>query len=295
MLRNLNRSYSGRRIAGTPFVGVLASAIPTTGDYPALGRNDIDPGDPAGCLYRTQILTWPLGDLRVDENTSFIYTPPSPDFVGTVRGTQRVWKMGAVAYDETFSFTYGSPASVSSDLVGTYAVRAHVGADFISTYGVRQLVGASLSATYAIRALVGANLTATYAIATATGLPMSFTPSAARTVTVEPGVKPFSAGTLWTMSDPKKPRTVKDGDSLIDYSFNWAPWLLDVVDTITGHEILLTEGLVSEGSAAVGGKVTVFVSGGTANKRASITCRITTGSTPPRVEDRTIYLDIEAA
>ncbi len=193
---------------------------------------------------------------------------------------------------------YSVAQLVSVDLSGTYAVGAVdtlVSADLQATYTVASLVGTNLAATFTIRALVGANLTATYAIATATGLPMSFTPSAARTVTVEPGVKPFSAGTLWTMSDPKKPRTTKDGDSLIDYSFNWAPWLLDVVDTIAGHEFLLTEGLINEGSSVTDGKATVFVSAGNNGKRASITCRITTASTPPRVEDRTIFLDIEAA
>ena len=173
-----------------------------------------------------------------------------------------------------------------------------VSADLLATYSigpVGSLVVADLAATFTIRALVGANLIAAYAIATATGLPMSFTPSAARTVTVEPGVKPFSAGTLWTMTDPKKPRSSKDGDSTVDYSFNWTPWLADVVDSISTHEILLSDGLVNQGSSVVGGKVTVFVSGGAPSKRESITCRITTISSPPRVEDRTIFLDIEAA
>lgn len=201
---------------------------------------------------------------------------------------------------------------VFSDLAGSYAVKALVAAELPATYSIAHLVGADLDATYSIgvavslvsadlaatftiRALVGANLTATYAIATATGLPMSFTPSAARTVTIEPGVKPFSAGTLWTMTDPKKPRTTKDSDSSEDYTFNWAPWLLDVADTIIGHEILLTEGLANEGSSVNGSKVTVFVSAGIPAKRASVTCRIITASTPPRTQDRTIFLDIEAA
>lgn len=156
------------------------------------------------------------------------------------------------------------------------------------------LVSASLAAAYAISNLVQASLVASYEIENLPGNQM-FTPSTARTVTVSPGAKPFTAGDLWNMSDPKKPRSPKDSDSTVDYSFNWEPWLLDVVDGIASHDIQVTEGLANEGSSVTGSVVTVFVSGGTNAKRAALTCRVTTSSTPPRVEDRTIYLDIEAA
>lgn len=165
MLRNLNQSSSGRRIAGTPHSGVLAAAIPVEGDFPALGLNDIDAGDPAGCEYRVEILTWPaVGTLLVAEDTSFTYEPPSADFVGVVGGTQRIWKSGAAAYDETYSFTFGSSAEVSADLAAAYQILSSVSASIAATYGVEAYVGSDLVGTYSVAQMVGSDLAASYAI-----------------------------------------------------------------------------------------------------------------------------------
>ena len=124
--------------------------------------------------------------------------------------------------------------------------------------------------------------------------PMSFVSSAARTVSVGAGSKPFAAGEFWNMSDPKKPRAPKDPNATTDFSFNWGPWLLDVADTIASHSILTTEGLINRGSQVNGNVVTVFLADGTPGRRAELTCRIVTRSSPPRIEDRTIALDIES-
>lgn len=193
---------------------------------------------------------------------------------------------------------YSIAAFVSADLAGSYAIEGGttlVSADLAGAFSVAALVGSNLAATFTTAVLVRADLLANFAIESNNGEQMSFTPSVARTVTVNPGSKPFTAGELWNLSEPKKPRSPKDSDSTVDYSFNWAPWLADVSDTIASHEILVTDGLVSEGSSSSGTLVTVFVSAGTPAKRASITCRIMTASTPPRSEDRTIFLDMEAA
>jgi hypothetical protein len=76
MRRNLNQSAAGRRILGTPQVGVLASAIPSTGDQGAsLLYNKIQAGDPAGCLYRIWITSQPAsGTLVVDETGAFTFS-----------------------------------------------------------------------------------------------------------------------------------------------------------------------------------------------------------------------------
>lgn len=169
MLRNLNQSRVTGRVCGTPHSGVLASAIPTDGEYPALGLNDIAANDPAGCEYSVEILTWPaVGTLRVDENTGFDYTPPSAEYVGVVAGTQRVRKNGVTVYDEDYSFTYtASSTSVSADLVASYGVQALVSADLAASYAVASAtstVSADLAASYAVNAYVSASLTASYAI-----------------------------------------------------------------------------------------------------------------------------------
>lgn len=190
--------------------------------------------------------------------------------------------------------SYSIASSVGNNLVASYSIMALVGSDFAGSYSISasaSVVGASFVGSYSILSAVGASLSATYEILAAS---ISFTASAARTVTINTGAKPFAAGDLWNMAEPKKPKSTKDTDATLDYTFNWTPWLLDAVDTILSHEIVVTEGLEVEGSAVNGSSVTVFVKGGNPSKRASITCRITTRSVPPRKEDRTIYLDIEA-
>ena len=75
MLRDLNVSTSGRRVCGTPKLGVRGAAIPSTGQhgpsiiYPSLSL----PAD-ANKFYRARILTWPAqGVLRVYEDGSLDY------------------------------------------------------------------------------------------------------------------------------------------------------------------------------------------------------------------------------
>ena len=75
MLRDLNVSTSGRRVCGTPKLGVRGAAIPSTGQhgpsiiYPSLSL----PAD-ANKFSRARILTWPAqGVLRVYEDGSLDY------------------------------------------------------------------------------------------------------------------------------------------------------------------------------------------------------------------------------
>lgn len=300
MLRNLNQSSLGRRICGTPHVGVLAAAIPTGGDFPALGLNDIDAAnDPAGCEYRVEILTWPeVGTLEVAEDTSFSYTPPSADFVGTVGGTHRVYKNGVPVYDDTYNFNYtASSTPVSADLVAGYSINtalASVSSDLAAAYGVKAYVSASLVAVYQVRQMVAAaDLVATYLILSE--VTMSFSRSLARTIEVLPTGASFAAPVagFWNMADPKKPTGPKDPNSTIDIPFDWRKYLADITDTVVSHEIVLDAGLTDEGSQTIDGITTVFISGGTVPGKLPVTCRITTASTPARKEDRTIYLLIE--
>lgn len=184
-------------------------------------------------------------------------------------------------------------AGVDADLVISYNVIGPVDADLVISYNVLQQVSADLVISYdVLQASADADLVITYSILTGDPL-MTYTPSPQRTVTVEPGLKPFTVGAFWTATDPKKPRAPKDPNATLDFSFNWGPWLLDIGDTIVSHTFIVDGGLVDEGSAVAGDVATVFVSGGTLAALAAVTCRISTASVPPRIEDRTVYLNIE--
>lgn len=89
MLRNLNLSSNGKRDSSDGRVGVLASEIPTGGNFPAWLLNDIDAAYP-GRLYSLEVLTLPsAGKLYLDKRSVGSFTG-APN--GTYSGTQRVEK-----------------------------------------------------------------------------------------------------------------------------------------------------------------------------------------------------------
>ncbi len=104
MLRDLNVGTSGRRVCGTPKLGVRGAAIPSTGQhgpsiiYPSLSL----PAD-ANKFYRARILTWPArGVLRVYEDGSL-------DYDGT-----------GVFEPQTFTFQlYENGVAIGGTLTGT--------------------------------------------------------------------------------------------------------------------------------------------------------------------------------
>lgn len=214
---------------------------------------------------------------------------------------------GAITITATTStgFAFSWPAATDSVGVAGYEYSINGGTSYAST-GMQQSAsptGLTPSTLYQIRARAfdaAGNRSASLStvITTSAGSSMSYTPSASRMITVQPGQAAFSVGSsgFWTMTDPKKPRAVKDSDSKIDIPFDWTPWLADIADSISTVMFLADGGLVIEGFGFVAGVATVFVSAGTASGtvRASITCRITTASSPSRIEDRTVYLDIES-
>lgn len=124
-----------------------------------------------------------------------------------------------------------------------------------------------------------------------------FTPSLARTINVQATSPVFTGGKWWTLSDPKKPRGLKDPDATIDITFDWSAWLNDISadpnNPVTISDVTFTvNGVSSVGSFSNGTQVTVFVSGGTPGSAGTVACLITTLTTPSRTDERTIYLDI---
>jgi hypothetical protein len=119
-----------------------------------------------------------------------------------------------------------------------------------------------------------------------------FTPSSARTINVQATSPVFTGGKWWTLTDPKKPRGLKDPDATIDITFDWSVWL-DDIGSVTISDVTFTlNGVSSVGSFSDGTKVTVFVAGGTPGSAATVACRIKTLSSPSRTDERTIYIDI---
>lgn len=178
MLRDLNQLIGGKRICGTGYVGKLASEIPTGFALPSLLANDIDGADPVGCRYRMQVLTGPsVGTLVVGEAGDYVFTPPAPEYSGTVTGTQRVYKFDAThqlsADDTTYSFVYGAAlTSVSSDLISTYAVLSQVQSDLAVAYSVASMtttVSADLVAAYTMVSTVESDLQAAYSALNSVG------------------------------------------------------------------------------------------------------------------------------
>ena len=89
---------------------------------------------------------------------------------------------------------------------------------------------------------------------------------------------------------------VKDPDAVLDYEFNWnptpdgdnEPWL-QTGETISSY-VLTAEGITIDADSESGGKVTVWLSGGTAGTAATIACRITTSA--GRTDERTASIRI---
>ena len=86
---------------------------------------------------------------------------------------------------------------------------------------------------------------------------------------------------------------VKDPDAVLDYMFDWrdasAPWLA-TSETIVDHIITADTGLVVDSSSENNGKVTVWLSGGTAGQNYKVACKITTSA--GRTDERTIWIKV---
>lgn len=88
----------------------------------------------------------------------------------------------------------------------------------------------------------------------------------------------------------------KDPNADLDYSWNWTTYLAPITDNIIsatfiieGIDALLTQHNVGFDST----HATVWLAGGTLDAEYRVTCRITTDNTPPRIDDRSIFVKIK--
>ena len=82
---------------------------------------------------------------------------------------------------------------------------------------------------------------------------------------------------------------LKDPSAVLDYVFDWTEWLA-AGETIVGHTITADTGITVESSTEDAGKVTVWLSGGTAGQNYKVACKITTSA--GRTDERTIWIKV---
>ena len=82
---------------------------------------------------------------------------------------------------------------------------------------------------------------------------------------------------------------LKDPSAVLDYVFDWTEWLA-TVETITDYTITADTGITVDSSTESDGKVTVWLSGGTAGINYKVACLITTSA--GRTDERTIWIKV---
>lgn len=91
------------------------------------------------------------------------------------------------------------------------------------------------------------------------------------------------------------PTIRKDKDATLDYTIDWTAWLDLVTDTIASFVVVAQIGITVEVSVvdSTNKKVTVWLSGGTVGEIFSVALKITTNNTPPRIDERTFFVEIK--
>ena len=83
---------------------------------------------------------------------------------------------------------------------------------------------------------------------------------------------------------------LKDPSAVLDYVFDWTEWLA-TGETITDHTITADTGITVDSSTESDGKVTVWLSGGTAGINYKVACLITTSA--GRTDERTLWIKVK--
>ena len=100
----------------------------------------------------------------------------------------------------------------------------------------------------------------------------------------------------YVVGETGKAVIIKDPDAVLDYIFDWTLWLDDVVDTIATQTVTtptVSGSIVIDDSNSVGKTVVAYISGGTVGQTYPVTCQIVTAASPPRTDERTIYIKIK--
>ena len=82
---------------------------------------------------------------------------------------------------------------------------------------------------------------------------------------------------------------LKDPSAVLDYVFDWTGWL-GSGETISSRVVTVDTGLTKDSDSESSGKVTVWLSGGTAGINYKVACLITTSA--GRTDERTIWIKV---
>ena len=86
---------------------------------------------------------------------------------------------------------------------------------------------------------------------------------------------------------------IKDPNAVLDFAFNWndstSPWLA-TGETISSHTVTVETGITKDSDSEAAGKVTVWLSGGTAGNWYTVACRIVTSA--GRTDERTMRIQV---
>lgn len=82
---------------------------------------------------------------------------------------------------------------------------------------------------------------------------------------------------------------LKDPSAVLDWVFDWTDWLASG-ETITDHTVTVDSGITKDTSTEAEGKVTVWLSGGTADENYKVACLIETSA--DRTDERTIWIKV---
>lgn len=285
--------------AGSAFTvaGHTVSSVVVTGSQIKLNVTpDFVGGEAARTLAYTQPTTSPLKDVAKNVLASFsgrgivnnVLPPPAtvtgvivtPATVTLAGGATQQFTGSVVGQNnpsQTLTWTR-SPALGSVSATGLFTAPPATN----SAQVVNVTAKSDQDPTYSATAVV--------TIPAALPADTAFTRSKTRTIKIKAAPLTFEGGPFWDLKNPRRPVGSIDKDATIDISFDWTEVLADIADTIkTVHFDL--NGLTSRGGFSSNGIATVFVAEATGNPR--ITCTITTSSLPARIEERTVFLNIE--
>lgn len=228
---------------------------------------------------------------------SGVVTPPADTTIPVMQGEITFTNVT----DKSVLITW--PNAIDNVGVVSYEISLNNGATYLDVSSARSYQASNLvaSSTYQVRVRAtdaagnrAVPLMKEFTTTAGTVTPpiqTTFMRSKQRTIIIKAAPGKFAQeGDFWKLDGARKPLGSIDPNSTIDITFNWTEVLADIQDTITNVQFDII-GLTNKGSSTQGAFATIFVSNATANP--SITCRITTASTPPRVEDRTVYLTVE--
>lgn len=85
--------------------------------------------------------------------------------------------------------------------------------------------------------------------------------------------------------------TAKDPNAVLDFVFDWTPYLNPTQDNIINATANKTGGITIDATSFTTKKVTVWVSGGTVGETAKLTCTITTEA--GRIDERSMFIKIK--